>query len=272
MHTHPIAKPVGGGGTFKSMMHKKVFHRIASAFKTTPLVLALLLTFGLSYAYAAWSEPTATPPGGNVAAPINTGSAAQTKTGTLTVGGLALPAGATINGSGSNSTYGAFTVQGSKNGWSGVNFKDASGSNSGTLMMHPWYSGFYNATDNQWRMYVTDGGASSMGTVEANDFCTSSGKCLSTAGGSGNVASYNNLPSGAMAGYCNTYSGVAIPPAIITSTPNSYSSGYGPFCGCSSGWTIVMTGAMTSTNYIDCNGNGESGSCPTYSYYSCVKN
>ncbi len=91
--THPIAKPVGGGGTFKSMMHKKVFYRIASAFKTTPLVLALLLTFGLSYAYASWSEPTATPPGGNADAPINVGSAAQKK-----IGGLLLNTGGAING------------------------------------------------------------------------------------------------------------------------------------------------------------------------------
>lgn len=48
------------------------------------LVLALVLSFGLSYVYA-WTAPTATPPGGNTAAPINTGSTNQIKIGGLTM-------------------------------------------------------------------------------------------------------------------------------------------------------------------------------------------
>lgn len=60
---------------------------------------------------------------------------------------------------GSTSTYGSVTVQGNgNNGWQGVNFKDTAGANSGTVMMHPGYSGFYNAADNNWRAYVTDDG------------------------------------------------------------------------------------------------------------------
>lgn len=56
------------------------------------ITLAVILSFGLSYAIA-WTAPAATPPGGNVSAPINTGSTAQTKAGTLTVNGLDLNAG-----------------------------------------------------------------------------------------------------------------------------------------------------------------------------------
>ena len=52
------------------------------------LSIALTLALGANYLYAAWSGPTATPPGGNVAPPINTSSTAQTKTGDLTVSGL----------------------------------------------------------------------------------------------------------------------------------------------------------------------------------------
>ena len=58
--------------------------QILSAIKITTLALAL--SFGLSYVYA-WTAPDTTPPGGNVLAPINTGSTAQTKAGGLTVGG-----------------------------------------------------------------------------------------------------------------------------------------------------------------------------------------
>lgn len=45
-------------------------------------ILAVVLSFGLSYAIA-WTAPTAPPPTGNVSAPINTGSADQTKAGDL---------------------------------------------------------------------------------------------------------------------------------------------------------------------------------------------
>lgn len=46
------------------------------------LALAMVLSFGISYALA-WTAPTATPPTGNVSAPINTGSTKQVKLGDL---------------------------------------------------------------------------------------------------------------------------------------------------------------------------------------------
>lgn len=45
-------------------------------------LLAIVLSFGISYAIA-WTAPTATPPTGNVSAPINTGATDQTKAGDL---------------------------------------------------------------------------------------------------------------------------------------------------------------------------------------------
>lgn len=51
------------------------------------IVLAVILSIGISYAYA-WVAPTALPPGGNVGAPINTEASAQKKIGGLTVGSL----------------------------------------------------------------------------------------------------------------------------------------------------------------------------------------
>ena len=75
--------------------------RIAAALKTTPLALALVFFFGLSYAYASWTAPTATPPNGNTPTPINVGSTAQTKAGPLTLGGtLTVPQGNSLTWSG----------------------------------------------------------------------------------------------------------------------------------------------------------------------------
>src|SRR3989344_2487882 len=59
--------------------------------------LAIVLSFGLSYVYA-WTAPTATPPTGNVSAPINTSATAQTKAGGLTFGSLYNGNNGTING------------------------------------------------------------------------------------------------------------------------------------------------------------------------------
>ncbi len=194
------------------------------------IALALVLSIGISYV-SAWTTPTVMPPNGNVAAPINVGSTAQTKTGDIctTSGGTtkclssagdnlgnhtatqALNMGTNnITAGGSNSSYGAMTIQGSKNTYSGINFKNAGGSNSGTLMMHPSYSGFYNAADNNWREYVDDAGNSYQpGYTDTSDvYLRSVNKWASTLGGSsGTISVYNclvcanNAPNNGWCGY-----------------------------------------------------------------------
>lgn len=142
--------------------------------------LALVLSFGLSYVYA-WTAPTQQPPAGNVSAPLNTSGVAQIKIGGLTVGGLTTTQDINIGtnkiiGGGTSAHFGATTVQGEQSSWAGINFKQANGTNSGTLMMHPSASGFYNAADNQWRMFVTEDSARHtapaglLGDVYANDY------------------------------------------------------------------------------------------------------
>jgi len=59
---------------------------------------------GLRFALAAWQEPTAAPPDNNVPGPINIGSGAQTKAGSLTIGGVF-----TVVGAGSGAVIGAPT-------------------------------------------------------------------------------------------------------------------------------------------------------------------
>jgi len=48
---------------------------------TKIVILALILAFGISFIHAAWVGPTASPPGGNVSAPVNVGNVTQVKSG-----------------------------------------------------------------------------------------------------------------------------------------------------------------------------------------------
>ena len=56
------------------------------------ILLALVLSIGVSYAYAIWSPPTAQPTSDNTDAPINVGSATQLKDGGLGLGRTGFPA------------------------------------------------------------------------------------------------------------------------------------------------------------------------------------
>ena len=68
-------------------------------------------------------------------------------------------------------------------------------------MMHAGYSGFFNAADNNWRMYVTDAGGASGGNLYANDYYIgASGTWASSAG-----ASFPNYSGGISRGVNTTY-------------------------------------------------------------------
>ncbi len=152
------------------------------------ITLALLLALGISYVSAQWSGPTAGPPNNNVSAPINVGSADQTKTGKLGVGSLVVGVGGSIISPNTLSSYGSTTIQGSKNGWSGINFRDSAGANSGTLMMNPTYSGFYNGADSAWRWYVDNAGNTIQpGAASIAGTATVGGLKIATGAGAGKV-------------------------------------------------------------------------------------
>ncbi|KPJ71253.1 hypothetical protein AMJ50_02740 [Parcubacteria bacterium DG_74_3] len=68
--------------------------------KTIALVVGVLATvFLISFIVRAWTEPSVAPPGGNISAPINIGSTAQTKSGNLTVQGQFNAGGLTVGDS-----------------------------------------------------------------------------------------------------------------------------------------------------------------------------
>jgi microcystin-dependent protein len=59
-----------------------------STFKKISFILSVvLMSLAVSYALGAWQEPSVSPPEGNVSAPINISSTAQTKEGGLTLQG-----------------------------------------------------------------------------------------------------------------------------------------------------------------------------------------
>ena len=66
------------------------------------VILTVLLGVGL---VEAWTGPTATPPGNNVPAPINIGTADQIKNGNIGVNGLAVFGNSLLGGATSSNAY-----------------------------------------------------------------------------------------------------------------------------------------------------------------------
>src|SRR3989344_8790934 len=100
-----------------------------------PVALILFISFCASIGVArAWTGPIATPPGGNVAAPVNIGTSAQYKGGNLGVGQTTLPV-FTFEANGSSLINGALILYGTSrylnfganSGTAGYGFRDNAG-------------------------------------------------------------------------------------------------------------------------------------------------
>ena len=100
-----------------------------------PVALILFISFCASIGVArAWTGPIATPPGGNVAAPVNIGTSAQYKGGNLGVGQTTLPV-FTFEANGSSLINGALILYGTSrylnfgagSGFAGYGFRDNAG-------------------------------------------------------------------------------------------------------------------------------------------------
>ncbi len=163
---------------------------------TKVVVLATVLSFGLSYVYA-WTAPTETPPAGNVSAPLNTSATAQTKDGGLTAASLnivgAIIAGGNMQGQhikfqeGGDSGAGAdvYSIYQESGPWSypypdlriqyhtGIKYDAYQGYGG-----HRFYTGWDGSGNPAGlQMQITDK------VYVSSDVCTTAGKCLSAAGG-----------------------------------------------------------------------------------------
>jgi hypothetical protein len=81
----------------------------------------------------------------------NYGAGPQLRASIDPVGNLTMN-GTTFTTNGAVNTYGATTIRGSKNGWSGLGFQDSAGTFCNTLMARSsdGYGGVYNKADNNW--------------------------------------------------------------------------------------------------------------------------
>jgi hypothetical protein len=62
--------------------------------------------------------------------------------------------GGVITGGGSANSYGAVTVKGSKNGWSGQSFTDSNGNYQVTQMTNRGMVGYYDEAAGRWMEYT----------------------------------------------------------------------------------------------------------------------
>ncbi|MDO8566873.1 MAG: hypothetical protein Q7R58_01830 [bacterium] len=198
------------------------------------LAIGLALVIGVGFQAAqAWRAPGANPPGSNVGEPITASTALQTKAGSLGIGGnLTLQGLFEMDYS---STYDVY-IRGKVNN---TTFNRAVMGRKDTDTL------YINQVSNQVSDYAN--GTIIGGPVTAQTSLTSPKICLPNSNASNcrtswpdSVDSYNDLPSGALAGYCRVgrIGGLLVPPiyspAYETSTHD---------CACVSGWTLIMTGA-----------------------------
>ncbi|MCK9345364.1 MAG: hypothetical protein M0P64_04615, partial [Candidatus Pacebacteria bacterium] len=80
-----------------------------------------------------------------------------------------------IIASGADTTFGGVTLQGDKNGYGGINFKNTAGTtNYATLMVNATNAGFYNAAHNGWLWYANNtGDTTQAGVIYASDMYSS---------------------------------------------------------------------------------------------------
>lgn len=271
--------------------------------------LALIIFIGLSIANAAWINPPASPPAGNLGAPINTSATSQIKSGPLQVNGFVNIGGTMLKGTtncagklytdslgkvlcgadatgaldsssissctnsttnkiywnGSKLVCGTDAVGGSIDTSTFLNTSATGQIKSGALQVN----GFKNIGATILNGSVGIGTVSPTqkldvaGNIRATDVCTTAGKCLSASGGA--MASYNDLPAGATAGWCAEYRpggqgcGAGGVPSRSMVLPAACS---GNACACQAGWTRERTG-------IDVIGTSTS---VTFAYFTCIKN
>lgn len=185
-------------------MKKNLYREFLQTAKV--VVLAVLLSVGVTYIEAAWSDPSATPPNGNIDVPVNIGTAAQVKNGALSVTGFSNYGGSYFSGNvgiGSSSPAMAKLVISGTTGGQGLdlsstdqyaNLRVIQNTNSGTDK--DLYLGFNSGGNSRLHLYsnnietatVRSGGFDVNGSIKISGGSPQTNKVLKASDSSGNAA------------------------------------------------------------------------------------
>lgn len=220
----------------------------------------------------AWTGPTATPPAGNVSAPINVSSSTQTKFGNLVLNGLSVNAATILSGvlQIPIGTPAAGEVLTSADASGTVEWAQPSSVASSSYIVTPYWSD--NVVCPNPGAYDNIG---SNGTGAANDLqwlCNSSGYATAVANGSytptstGNPMTctngnwtFNSNTNGNFNFYCASTTGnvIAICSSNYTCSPSSttvYSATQGIYCNWNGDYDLTGQGVSSDT-HIQCESN-----------------
>ncbi len=214
-------------------------------FRTTFVTIASFVV--VITVVSAWTAPTAAPPSGNVSAPVNVSGTSQVKSGGLGVGSFNVTAGSQFNGTvniGSLGTSKQVCLNGACiTAWpNGGGVGDNLGNHIALQNLN-----MNNRAITNLPLPVNGGDATNKTYVDGRVSNIS-------------ITNYNQLPSGAVAGYCAEIGGInpMPPPTRAPATKRR-----GVYCECPSGWARIMTGHERG---------GAAEDSYEHSYYSCIKN
>ena len=251
-------------------------------------LLAILITAAVSsganaLATQSFTEPSSPPPNNNADAPLDVSYNGQSKTGGLELNTGLAAVGLIVHGNVGIGTLtpgsdvamtGGLTINGSNMTQLTVQKNDITGFALNTNVATPGDWSMYDKVGDSWNLSLTSSGGNIgigtlnpvttlnvIGKVGAAAYCDQNGQnCTSTLGG-GPVANYNDLPSGATAGWCGYTSSklnnssqaittgkggfvwkTVIAPAVNCPYTAPFAGGSAPSNGdCLSGWTLFPT-------------------------------
>ena len=210
---------------------------------TTALTLALVANF----AYGQWADPVQAPTGGNIAAPINTGSTLQVKDGALGVDQLSVFGSATVE---SNSPRIEFSDTDETDWWIHTN------SNRMYFINDRNDDGSW-AGESPWPMYIDAANdyMSVSGQTRVGEYCDESGNNCFTAQDIADLVDGGSSNSGLY----------LCPVHVVDSSPSRDGDRCGTTCN-----GQVQSGSTCVSSYIAGEGTNSGARCDSAGATSCV--
>lgn len=202
-----------------------------------------------------------------------TGGAILSANGDITANGqISVGANNRILGNGAQGSYGATTVAGDKNGWTGLEFRDASGNYQVNQMTNRSNIGYYDAAGGRWLNYTDTAGnhtldqTGDMSSGRLNPgwavetWGCSTGQIAKAAYTVGDGWAYNGKPLSCVNGVWMNNGGVSAGTLCGAATANSvWRDGYYTACmgnhprySCPWSYTQVITGEADGVYFYSC--------------------